>query len=86
MTDAQRELYEWLRKQGGSGVIDRYGRVVAGGEVKPQGHFCSWLNLIANGQVAGKDGRLFIVQTGQDIITESINSMAGRHRQPMPHS
>ena len=31
LTDAQNEKLEWLHKQGGSGYLDKHGRMVAGG-------------------------------------------------------
>ena len=37
LTDAQSEKLEWLHKQGGSGYLDKHGRMVAGGDHMPQG-------------------------------------------------
>jgi len=51
LTDAQRTNLRWLHGHGGSGYLDRHGRVVAGGETRPQGSWICWLNLIANGLV-----------------------------------
>lgn len=64
ITDAQFKNLLWLSKRGGSGYIDRYGRVVAGGETAPQGAYVAWLKMIADGLVSGGDGRLQITDRG----------------------
>lgn len=61
--DQQRHL-RWLIEKGGSGYIDRYGRVVAGGEVRNQGTFVSWLKLLSYGHIAGSNDRIFVTDLG----------------------
>ena len=58
MTKGQEHWLNWLKKHGGSGHVDRYGRVVAGGEVSPQGALICWIHLVAEGAVWGDHGRL----------------------------
>ena len=65
LTDAQHEKLLWLHKHGGSGYLDKHGRVVAGGEHMPQGCWPAWLNLIAHGLISGGDGRLTITECGR---------------------
>jgi len=68
LTDAQNKNMQWLIKRGGSGIIDRYGRVLAEGETAPQGSFPSWLKLIANGLITGEAGRLTVTDLGRRHI------------------
>jgi len=65
LSDAQYEKLSWLHKQGGSGCIDKHGRVVAGGEHMPQGCWKAWLNLVAFGMVDGSDGRITVTDYGR---------------------
>ncbi len=71
LTDAQNEKLGWLHKQGGSGYLDKHGRVVAGGDYMPQGCWPAWLNLVAHGLIAGGDGRLTITDYGRRHIASS---------------
>jgi hypothetical protein len=66
LTDAQRINLEWLHRQGGSGYLDRYGRLVAGGETKDQGCWSTWLRLVAWGLVSGSEGRLALTDKGRE--------------------
>ena len=68
LTDAQLRNLNWLADNGGSGVVDRYGRVVAGGDCAPQGAYVAWLKMIAAGLVSGGDDRLTITDKGNDFI------------------
>lgn len=46
MSKAMRHAEEWLRERGGTGIIDRYGRVVASGEAAGQFDAATWLRLV----------------------------------------
>lgn len=69
LTDAQIEKLRWLQDRGGSGVLDRYGRLVAGGDVGHPAWQQSWLNLVAKGLLAGGDDRLTITEKGRAEMT-----------------
>lgn len=71
LTDAQSEKLEWLHKQGGSGYLDKHGRMVAGGDHMPQGCWPAWLNLVAHGLISGGDGRLTITDYGRRHMAPS---------------
>jgi len=71
LTDAQNEKLEWLHTQGGSGYLDKHGRMVAGGDHMPQGCWPVWLNLVAHGLIAGGDGRLTITDYGRRHMAPS---------------
>ena len=58
LTKAQERAIEWLKERGGTGILDRYGRLVAGGEVATQFHPTTWLRLVAVGAMWGEGGRL----------------------------
>ncbi len=61
LTKAQERAIKWLSERGGSGVLDRYGRLIAGGEVASQFHPTTWVRLVAKGAVRGGGGRLSVV-------------------------
>ncbi len=58
LTKAQVRAVKWLQERGGSGVLDRYGRLVAAGEVATSVHPTTWLRLVAGGMLSGQNGRL----------------------------
>ena len=60
LTKAQIRAVKWLNERGGSGVLDRYGRLVAGGEVASSVHPTTWLRLVAAGIIQGREGRLSV--------------------------
>lgn len=64
MSDAQLACLRWLDERGGSAVIDRYSRLAAGGETRPQGSWPAWLRLVADGLVVGSKGTLSITAQG----------------------
>lgn len=64
LTPHQARALRWLHRSGGSGVIDRYGRVVAGGE-PVMGDGRTWLFLLALGLVSGADGRVALTDLGR---------------------
>lgn len=64
LTEAQRRYLLWLASKGGSGYLDRHSRLVAGGEVMPQGAWPAWLHLMAKGLIRGADDRIFLTAEG----------------------
>ena len=64
LTKAQQRALKWLCDHNGSGILDRYGRLVAGGEVATQFHPATWLRLVAIEMVDGHGGRLNITRNG----------------------
>jgi hypothetical protein len=60
LSEAEAKAIKWLKGLGGSGYVDRYGRVCAGGEVYSQGAYGCWMRLIACGIIVGKDDRIFL--------------------------
>lgn len=62
MTDKQKYWLQWLKDRGGSGYVDRYGRVVAGGDMSPQGACVTWLKLTSAGLVIGGGNRIRVVE------------------------
>lgn len=57
-TKAMEKALRWLKDRGGTGVIDRYGKVLAAGETSQGIAPETWLRLVANGDVVGAFGRL----------------------------
>ena len=49
---------DWLTERGGSGVVDCYGRVLAGGEVATHIDSTTWLRLVSKGALWGEGGRV----------------------------
>lgn len=60
LTPDQSKWLAWLKERGGRGFLDRWGRVVAAGETSPQGATVAWLNLVAKGQICGRNGVLHV--------------------------
>ena len=58
MTDTMRRAIAWLRARGGSGVVDRYGRVLAAGEVATHIDSATWLRLAIEGVLKFEERRL----------------------------
>lgn len=57
ITKAQKRAIAWLKERNGTGILDRYGRLVAVGEVATF-HPTTWLRLVAAGILWGDGGRL----------------------------
>lgn len=72
LTEAQNEKLAWLHERGGSGYLDRYGRMVAGGDVGHPAWQQSWLNLVAHGMVAGGEGRLTVTDYGRQHVAPNV--------------
>ena len=64
LTDAQSKNLNWLVDRGGSGYLDRYSRLVAGGEVAAHGSWPSWMHLMAKGLISGGEGRITVTEYG----------------------
>lgn len=58
ITDTMHKRMQWLADRGGSGVIDKYGRVVAEGQNTYSTYNGTWLKLVAFGFLTGGQGRL----------------------------
>lgn len=63
VSDVQKAALKKLAALGGEGVIDKYGKVIAGGE---RMHYMpeTWLRLVANGLIEGDGFRLRISKRG----------------------
>lgn len=70
LTDAQHKDLLWLHRMGGSGYLDRFGRLTAGGETKNQGSTTAWLNLVIKGMLIGADDRLAVSAKGNDYVNQ----------------
>ena len=60
LSKAQERALTWLTERGGSGTLDRYGRVLAAGETCSF-HPTTWLRLVAVGRIEGWGSRLRVV-------------------------
>lgn len=70
LTVAQHRNLKWLHEHGGSGYLDKYGRLCAGGENLPTGAWPALLNLVANGMITGYEGRLAISNLGKGYLKD----------------
>ena len=68
ISEAQERALNWLYDAGQSGIVDRYGRVVASGEAAKFADASTWLRLIADEFVEGKDKRLRITPRGRSYV------------------
>jgi hypothetical protein len=59
---------------GGSGDLDIHGRVTIGSGRHPmQGDTVAWLRLVAEGLVAGEDGKMILTEDGRAMANAIIN-------------
>lgn len=67
LSDAQQRALKWLHGQGGSGVVNKHGKLLAAGVVA---HFdnSTWVRLISQGLVAGGDYRIFVTDAGRACL------------------
>ena len=72
LTEAQARYLRWLVGHGGSGYLDKHSRVVAGGEVAPQGAWPSWMHLLAKGLITGSEMRITVTEYGMRHAKPSI--------------
>jgi hypothetical protein len=70
LTEPQGRHLRWLHLQGGTGVIDPHGCVLAGGERSRSGSQGIFLVLIARGYLAITEGRISLAPKGQAVIAE----------------
>jgi len=68
LSDAQLRALKWLKERGGSGVINRYGRLLAAGEVARQFDASTWLRLAVAGYVHCADYRVSLSAVGSDCV------------------
>lgn len=68
LTCAQLAALRWFCERGGAGVVDRYGRVVAGGEVN--GAIASFLRLVQRDFIGGDGEWLRVTTLGQDYYAK----------------
>lgn len=64
----------WLYRNGESGWLDQYGRVIANGENSKQGSQVSWLNLIIKGLVEARENRFVITQQGYKQLAREMET------------
>jgi hypothetical protein len=69
LTPAQQMALNWLAERGGEGVIDRYGRIIAKGDVYRGEHGATWLRLVALRFLIGTGhaGRLALSDDGKGL-------------------
>jgi hypothetical protein len=84
LTDRQQFWLDWLTEKGGSGVIDGYGRVQAGGETSSTGAMIAWLMLVQKGYVVGHKGRLYALKTQshRTLATAAIGDLVLPYKGP----
>ena len=70
LTEAQRRALVWLHKRGSEGVIDRYGRLVAGGDVAKHIDASTWLRLVSLGLVRGVCKRLMMTGYADEMVVD----------------
>jgi hypothetical protein len=70
LTEPQGRHLRWLYMQGGTGVIDPHGCVLAGGERSRSGSQGLFLVLIARGYLSLSEGRISLAPKGQAVIAE----------------
>ena len=61
LSPGQKRALAWLAERGGSGVLDRYGTLVAQGEKCPAAPQ-TWLRLFLSGHAKAVDGRIVLVE------------------------
>ena len=71
-TQAQLRLLVGLKD--GGGIVDRYGRVIANGEIVGMYGTATALRCVAAGWVTGWDGRLLLTPIGYGLATKATNN------------
>lgn len=61
---------KWLAERGGSGVVDRYGRLLARGEVSSSICPSTWLRLVADGQLKGYGDFIYLAEPEVDTLSK----------------
>lgn len=49
-------------------VLDNFNRVLSAGETRPSASNGAFLRLLAQGLITGRDGRIFITDSGRDVL------------------
>ena len=71
-------LLAQLIDEGGSGDLDRYGRITVGPTKSIlRGTSVEWLYLVAQGAVAGERGKIIVTESGRELGARYVN---GRER------
>ncbi len=70
LTEEQEDCLVWLAVRDGSGLLDRYGRVVANGDIRARGSWVAWLSLVSQGLVHGGDRCIRLTSNGREKATE----------------
>ncbi len=65
ITEAQRKALRWLADRTHEGVLDRYGRMVSGGEVANHIAPQTWLRLISADLIETLAGRFYLTEDGK---------------------
>jgi hypothetical protein len=73
LTDIQRTWLQWLHDNGGSGWVDRYGRLVANGDASKQGTMVTWLQLLQKGQIHVQNERFVLTEQGHRTLGVAHN-------------
>lgn len=67
LTPVQQRAIQWLYERNGSGVIDRFGYIVAGGD-RSKSDPATWLRLVSLGHMFGGGARLYVSPTVTDFF------------------
>jgi hypothetical protein len=65
----------WIDRRGGSGVLDKYSRVLSGGEVSNAAP-ATWLRLATFGFIEGYEGRLLLTEKGRETAMDAEEEAA----------
>lgn len=65
LSEAEQKAIKRIKDGGGSGVIDRYGRVIVAGEILPHTPD-TFLRLVSKGIITGEGGRLSLYVPKQE--------------------
>lgn len=64
LTKKQERWLQWFAVHGGHGYVDRYGRIIVGGEQSYIASSVCFLHLVAKGYIKGSGGWLTLTKTG----------------------
>lgn len=84
LTPEQAFALKWLFQRGGSGIVDRYGRLIAAGEVFPKGPSAVWMRLLAVGYLMGSDGRIGLTWAASERAEELAARQKARRERAVP--
>lgn len=69
MTKAQQSALVRFKKGGGTGTLDRYGRMVTDGQVISSVDCSTWLRLVLGGYIDAYRGRFRLTMSGNSQAT-----------------